>query len=222
MMRMPPELEGRIQTCMRLSLDSRLGIVAGTTPVPCRDVTTKLVPPCISTLSTGAQSIPWQHSIGYQSCALAGVATDIAIASRRAETIVRDMMCLLAQRLPRVSPPSRPMLFVFIIIPLRRSAEDNSTDAHKWTPWPCSADSHPMCDTAAPCKQVLPLDSLPKCLKKHPTPDSLVAGGQGNARARTGFLPTASANSYCCGSNGCVPMGLPSVPNVRRSTLASA
>jgi hypothetical protein len=135
---------------------------------------------------------------------------------------VRDMMCLLAQRLPRVSPPSRPMLFVFIIIPLRRSAEDNSTDAHKWTPWPCSADSHPMCDTAAPCKQVLPLDSLPKCLKKHPTPDSLVAGGQGNARARTGFLPTASANSYCCGSNGCVPMGLPSVPNVRRSTLASA
>ena len=165
MMRMPPELEGRIQTCMRLSLDSRLGIVAGTTPVPCRDVTTKLVPPCISTLSTGAQSIPWQHSIGYQSCALAGVAFDIAIASRRAETIVRDMMCLLAQRLPRVSPPSRPMLFVFIIIPLRRSTEDNCASAQKGRPGQSPPIRIRRVTPLRQSKQVLPLGSSPKCLK---------------------------------------------------------
>jgi hypothetical protein len=34
----------------------------------------------ISTLSTGAQSMAWQHSIGYQSCAKAGVATAISAA----------------------------------------------------------------------------------------------------------------------------------------------
>jgi hypothetical protein len=107
MMRMLPELEGRMQTCMRLSFDSRLGIVAGTMPVPWRDVTTKLVPSCISTFSTGAQSIPWQHSIGYQSCALAGV----AITSRKAKTIVRDMMCLIGSTVAPCFTPQQTNAF---------------------------------------------------------------------------------------------------------------
>ena len=192
MMRMPPELEGRMQTCMRLSLDSLLGMVAGTTAVPWRDVTTRLVPSCISTLSTGAQSIPWQHSIGYQSCALAGVATDIAIASRRAETIVRDMMCLLAQRLPRVSPPSRPMLFVFIIIPLRRSAEDNCTSARKGRP----GQSPPI-----RIRRVTRLRQVNRfcrwVLRQNAwrASNSRLSGSgrSGNARRESGFLPRARA-----------------------------
>lgn len=44
MTRMPPEVLGRMHTCMRLSCDSRLGRVAGTTPVPFLDVTT-IIPP---------------------------------------------------------------------------------------------------------------------------------------------------------------------------------
>ena len=48
--------------------------------------------PCsISTLSTGAQSMAWQHSIGYQSCAAAGVAA----ASKAAKSHFFDMPCLV-------------------------------------------------------------------------------------------------------------------------------
>lgn len=63
---------------MRLSLDSRRGKSAGTTAVPYLVVTTRVASPfvlagaSVSTLSTGAQSRPWQHSIGYHSCAMAG------------------------------------------------------------------------------------------------------------------------------------------------------
>src|SRR5215467_6371643 len=89
MSRMLPFEPGRMQACMRLSLDSRLGKSAGTTTLPCRVVTN--IPPrplacagvlntlavagagSISAFSTGAQSMAWQHSIGYQSWAAAGV-----------------------------------------------------------------------------------------------------------------------------------------------------
>ena len=63
----------RMQACMRLSLDSRRGKSPGTTTVPRAVVITIAARPLllagasISALSTGAQSIQWQHSKGYQS-----------------------------------------------------------------------------------------------------------------------------------------------------------
>jgi hypothetical protein len=71
----------RMQTCMRLSLDVCLGRSCGTIAVPCLDVTTSCgMPPPVGTiwptLSTGAQSTAWQHSMGYQSWARAPLAPD--------------------------------------------------------------------------------------------------------------------------------------------------
>ena len=96
MRRRPPSGLGRMQACMRLSLDSRRGKLAGTTTLPCFVVTSiaprlsvwpgllstlaMAGPGSISTFSTGAQSRPEQHSMGYQSCAEAGVAAASAAA----------------------------------------------------------------------------------------------------------------------------------------------
>ena len=73
MSRMPPFEPGRMQACMRLSLDSRRGKSAGTTTLPCFVVTIMAPrslawagvlnmlavagPGSISAFSTGAQSI---------------------------------------------------------------------------------------------------------------------------------------------------------------------
>jgi hypothetical protein len=96
-------------------------MVAGTTPVPCFEVTTRLEPSCISIRSTGAQSIPWQHSIGYQSCALAG---DADAASNMAKTILRNMMCLVGSTIGPFHPPSRSVLLDIVIIISHRTTED--------------------------------------------------------------------------------------------------
>ena len=90
---MPPSLLGRMQACSWPSFDSRRGKFAGTITVPCLVVTTmaegaayaggirafavKASAGLISTFSTGAQSIPEQHSIGYQSWAFARCASVI-------------------------------------------------------------------------------------------------------------------------------------------------
>src|SRR5215468_5152421 len=75
---MRPVAPCRMHACMRLSLDSRRGKSGGTTAVPYLVVMTSVASPfvlagaSVSTLSTGAQSRPWQHSVGYHSCAMAG------------------------------------------------------------------------------------------------------------------------------------------------------
>src|SRR5262249_22154681 len=58
MTRMAPASSGRMHTCIRLSLDSRRGKVAGTTTEPCFEVTIMVAFCVISTWSTGAQSMP--------------------------------------------------------------------------------------------------------------------------------------------------------------------
>ena len=70
---------GFMQACMRLSFDSLRGRFGGSTAVPCFVVTTVLGSSAEAArelvramLSTGAQSLSWQHSFGYQSCACAG------------------------------------------------------------------------------------------------------------------------------------------------------
>src|SRR5262245_13112343 len=82
-----PPMPGSMQACIRWSLDSRRGKLGGTSTLPCL-VVTIIVPGAgvlswgsavagvgtNSVRSTGAQSISWQHSSGYQSCAAAGVA----------------------------------------------------------------------------------------------------------------------------------------------------
>src|SRR5262245_60008938 len=74
-----------MQTCMRPSFESRTGKLCGTIAVPTPDVTTSCGnPPPVGTnqvtFSTGAQSLPEQHSLGYQECAAAG-ADDRTIAA---------------------------------------------------------------------------------------------------------------------------------------------
>ena len=70
---------------MRPSFESRTGKLCGTIAVPTPDVTTRCGnPPPVGTnqvtFSTGAQSFPEQHSLGYQECAAAG-ADDRTIAA---------------------------------------------------------------------------------------------------------------------------------------------
>src|SRR5262245_50414224 len=83
-----------MQTCMRPSLESRTGKLCGTIAVPTPDVTTRCGnPPPVGTnqvtFSTGAQSFPEQHSLGYQECAPAGGDhRTIAAISRRIVEIV--------------------------------------------------------------------------------------------------------------------------------------
>ena len=100
MRRMLPPAEARMQACMRLSFDSRRGKFAGTITLPCL-VVISMVPgsvalpmmpalctDTISTFSTGAQSMPEQHSIGYQSWAAAAVAANSKPANIHALAII--------------------------------------------------------------------------------------------------------------------------------------
>ena len=64
----------RMHTCIRLSCESRFGKVAGTSVVPCFEVTRSSAFGKTCARSTGAQSKPEQQSQGYQSCGHAGVA----------------------------------------------------------------------------------------------------------------------------------------------------
>src|SRR5262245_52867577 len=71
-----------MQICMRLSLESRVENPRGMTALPCFDVTCNCEgpPPAGVTqmaVSTGAQSISWQHSRGYQECAFAKCPTPV-------------------------------------------------------------------------------------------------------------------------------------------------
>jgi hypothetical protein len=110
MSRMVPPSAGRMQACILWSRDSRRWALAGTTTLPCLVVT--IIAPGIagaawagalnmlamaggeriSTFSTGAQSIEEQHSIGYQSCAAAGVATINSAARRHCLVIFTPVM----------------------------------------------------------------------------------------------------------------------------------
>lgn len=89
MMCFTPIAPARIQACMRLSFDSRRGRFCGTIAVPCFVVTEicgklPLWTVCAKAqLSTGAQSIAWQHSAGYQSCASPDVAGPRTLAVKR-------------------------------------------------------------------------------------------------------------------------------------------
>ena len=83
-----------MQTCMRPSLESCTGKLCGTIAVPTPDVTTSCGnPPPAGTnqvaFSTGAQSFPEQHSLGYQACAATGADhRTIAATSQRIVEIV--------------------------------------------------------------------------------------------------------------------------------------
>src|SRR5262249_56192132 len=118
------------QACMRLSLDSRRGKLAGTITLPCLVVIIMvsgsdelpMIPALctgmISTFSTGAQSIPEQHSIGYQSWAPAAVAattntpanlhalaiTCLAALSDFASSREFPSLVVLVQRFPSCTP----------------------------------------------------------------------------------------------------------------------
>jgi len=71
-----PLPQPRMHACMRLSFDSRRGRFRGTIAVPCFVLTESCGKLPVwafcakAQLSTGAQSFAWQHSSGYQSCAL--------------------------------------------------------------------------------------------------------------------------------------------------------
>ena len=86
----------RIHACMRLSFDSRRGRSWGTIAVPCFVVTETcgklpLLTACAKAqLSTGAQSFPWQHSSGYQSCAFPDVTRLGALAMTIRHAAARD------------------------------------------------------------------------------------------------------------------------------------
>jgi hypothetical protein len=102
---------GRMQICIRLSSESRFGNAAGTTAVPCLEVTLMSAFGISSVRSTGAQSIPEQQSHGYQSWADAGVAEKTSSGkSRVADRLLMDMVGILELRFDEFPPKSR-MLF---------------------------------------------------------------------------------------------------------------
>ena len=90
-----PLPQPRMHACMRLSFDSRRGRFRGTIAVPCFVLTEscgKLPVWALcakAQLSTGAQSFAWQHSSGYQSCALPDVARLEMLAARMRHTPAR-------------------------------------------------------------------------------------------------------------------------------------
>ena len=99
-----PESCRRIQTCMRLSFDSRTGKSCRTVALPCFDVTISCgAPPpagtCRVMASTGAQSMSLQHSFGYQSCAFAGTKAAVPARTDRATRAER----MVFMRVPQIS-----------------------------------------------------------------------------------------------------------------------
>ena len=95
----------RMQACISPSLDGLRGKFGGTGAVPCLVVTTKIgrsVPAsaelAYATRSTTAQSVPLQHSIGYQSWLAEGKA-DIPASTSAQPTRARQ-----PTRLPRILP----------------------------------------------------------------------------------------------------------------------
>ena len=95
----------RMQACISPSLDGLRGKFGGTGAVPCLVVTTKIgrsVPAsaelAYATRSTTAQSVPLQHSIGYQSWLAEGKA-DIPASTSAEPTRARQ-----PTRLPRILP----------------------------------------------------------------------------------------------------------------------
>ena len=119
------------------------GDSAGTTTLPCLVVTSispreacagvlsKLAMPgpgIISTFSTGAQSMLWQHSIGYQSCAAAGVAA----ASRAGRSHFLDMEG------PRLDVRCSPLLPLSSVSPQSEKRQSLDSVANGMPKSPCA------------------------------------------------------------------------------------
>ena len=107
---MSPESCRRMQTCMRLSFDSRTGKSNGTLTLPCFDATIicGLPPPAGTSrtmFSTGAQSMSLQQSFGYQSCPFAGARAAMPTKTGRATRAER----MILMRLPRASLGMKPL-----------------------------------------------------------------------------------------------------------------
>src|SRR5262245_2167970 len=94
----------------------------------------------ISTLSTGAQSIPEQHSIGYQSCAVAAVA---AATNAPANIHALAIICLAAPSpfaSSRSSCPSgadAPFSSLRPLAPCHVWSSGGADWAWQYPPWPC-------------------------------------------------------------------------------------
>ena len=210
-----------MQTCIRWSLDSRRVMDEGTMPVPCFEVTTSVSPSRRSACSSGVQFMPWQHSIGYHSCARG---------SRDHQSQEKDKPGPHGDLVGLSAHPASPQFHELL---LDRIVPTNSTEDNALPPRPGHwANFLMLLGAQAQAGGLSP--SICRAISHHS------AGGMRSWRSGHGQC-VRPASSACrrdragrpaggrparqvslSGSRGAVPLGVPSPAKVSFSTLASA